>query len=70
LAFGIKISPHHHTPFTTPRDWHGVLSMRSSFNANHGVSRHGEGCGDILIPKANGTLSGCILSWIHEITGF
>jgi len=23
LAFEIKISPHHHTPFTTPRDWHG-----------------------------------------------
>jgi len=26
LAFGIKISPHHHTPFTTPRDWHGFTS--------------------------------------------
>jgi len=24
-------------------------------------------CGDIFIPKAKGTLSGCILSWIHEI---
>jgi len=27
LAFGIKISPHHHTPFTTPRDWHGFTSV-------------------------------------------
>jgi len=26
--------------------------------------------GDILIPKAKETLSGCLLSWIHEITGF
>jgi len=34
LAFGIKIDPHHHTPSTTPRDWHGVLYIRSSFNAN------------------------------------
>jgi len=24
-------------------------------------------CGDILISKAKGTLSGCILSWIYEI---
>jgi len=23
LAFGIKISPHHHTPFTMPRDCQG-----------------------------------------------
>jgi len=34
LVFGIKIDPHHHTPFTIPRDWDGVLSIRSSFNAN------------------------------------
>jgi len=34
LAFGIKIAPHHPIPFTIPRDWHGVLSIRSSLNAN------------------------------------
>ena len=27
------------------------------------------GGGAILIPKVKGTLSGCIVSWIHEITG-
>jgi len=27
LAFGIKTSPHHHTPSTTPRDWHGFISV-------------------------------------------
>jgi len=27
LAFGIKIAPHHHTPFTIPRDWHGFISV-------------------------------------------
>jgi len=35
------------------------------------ISRYGEGyvmMWAILIPKAKGTLSGCILSWIHEIT--
>jgi len=27
LAFGIKIAPHHHIPFTIPRDWHGFISV-------------------------------------------
>jgi len=27
LAIGIKISPHHHTPFTMPRDWHGFTAV-------------------------------------------
>jgi len=27
LAFGIKISPHLHTHFTIPRDWHGFISV-------------------------------------------
>jgi len=27
LAFGIKIYPHHHTPLTIPRDWHGFISV-------------------------------------------
>jgi len=40
------------------------------------ISKCGEGCvmvwdylKDFLIQKAKGTLSGCIISWIHEITG-
>jgi len=27
LVFGIKIDPHHHMPFTIPRDWHGFISV-------------------------------------------
>jgi len=27
MAFGIKITPHHHTPFTIHRDWHGFISV-------------------------------------------
>jgi len=27
LAFGIKIAPLHHIPFTIPRDWHGFISV-------------------------------------------
>jgi len=27
LAFGIKIAPHHHTPFAIPGDWHGFISV-------------------------------------------
>jgi len=34
LASGIKIASHSHIPFTIPRDWHGVLSIISSLNAN------------------------------------
>jgi len=27
LAFGIKMVPHHHTPFTISRDWDGFISL-------------------------------------------
>jgi len=27
LAFGIKMVPHHHTPFTISRDWDGFISV-------------------------------------------
>jgi len=39
LGFGIKITPHHHIPFTIPRDWHEILSIRYTSQCKSNYSK-------------------------------